>query len=150
MFKVSPHRSRTSLDHHILRKSWKFSETFRYLEKKSELLRNLLRSSQIYQFPADLQLAQVLTVNPSLVSCLKLQHRAAPTERNLVNALRVATGDWKAPWPPLEGSQMVPGSRGTEDTSWIPRIPLDPLYRCAMDFLLHVDLRYKNTDHEKR
>ena len=38
---------------------------------------------------------QVLTVNPSLVTCLKLQHRAAPTERNLVNALRVATGDWK-------------------------------------------------------
>ena len=39
---------------------------------------------------------EVLTVNPSLVTCLKLQHRAAPTERNLVNALRVATGDWKA------------------------------------------------------
>ena len=39
---------------------------------------------------------QVLTVNPSLVTCLKLQHRAAPTEKNLVGALRVATGDWKA------------------------------------------------------
>ncbi|CAL1134474.1 unnamed protein product [Cladocopium goreaui] len=39
---------------------------------------------------------EVLTVNPSLVTCLKLQHRAAPTERNLVNALRVATGDWRA------------------------------------------------------
>ncbi|CAK9077969.1 UVR domain-containing protein, partial [Durusdinium trenchii] len=38
----------------------------------------------------------VLTVNPSLVTCLKLQHRAAPTERNLVSALRVASGDWRA------------------------------------------------------
>ena len=35
-------------------------------------------------------------MNPSLVTCLKLQHRAAPTEKNLVGALRVATGDWKA------------------------------------------------------
>ncbi|CAK9080735.1 UVR domain-containing protein, partial [Durusdinium trenchii] len=39
---------------------------------------------------------RVLTVNPSLVTCLKLQHRAAPTERNLVSALRVASGDWRA------------------------------------------------------
>ncbi|CAK8990255.1 unnamed protein product [Durusdinium trenchii] len=39
---------------------------------------------------------EVLTVNPSLVTCLKLQHRAAPTERNLVSALRVASGDWRA------------------------------------------------------
>lgn len=35
-------------------------------------------------------------MNPSLVTCLKLQHRAAPTEKNLVGALRVATGDWRA------------------------------------------------------
>lgn len=35
-------------------------------------------------------------MKPSLVTCLKLQHRAAPTERNLISALRVALGDWKA------------------------------------------------------
>lgn len=39
---------------------------------------------------------EVLTVSPSLVTCLKLQHRAAPTERNLVNALRVGFGDHHA------------------------------------------------------
>jgi len=39
---------------------------------------------------------EVLTVYASLVTCLKMQHRAAPTERNLVNALRVGMGDWKA------------------------------------------------------
>jgi len=38
----------------------------------------------------------VLTVSPKLVTCLKLQHRAAPTERNLVNALRVGMGDRQA------------------------------------------------------
>ncbi|CAE8676191.1 unnamed protein product [Polarella glacialis] len=39
---------------------------------------------------------EVLSVAPSLVTCLKMQHRAAPTERNLVNALRVGMGDQKA------------------------------------------------------
>lgn len=39
---------------------------------------------------------EVLTVSSALVTCLKLQHRAAPTERNLVNALRVGMGDHKA------------------------------------------------------
>lgn len=37
--------------------------------------------------------SEVLTVSPKLVTCLKMQHRAAPTERNLVNALRVGFGD---------------------------------------------------------
>merc|ERR1719436_763000 len=36
---------------------------------------------------------EVLTVSPRLVTCLKTQHRAAPTERNVVNALRVGMGD---------------------------------------------------------
>lgn len=36
---------------------------------------------------------EVYTVNASLVTCLKLQHRAAPTERNVMIALRQAQGD---------------------------------------------------------
>lgn len=39
---------------------------------------------------------EVLTVHSTLVTCLKMQHRAAPTERNLVNALKVAMGDQRA------------------------------------------------------
>lgn len=39
---------------------------------------------------------EVLTVNATLVTCLKMQHRAAPTERNLVNALKVGIGDQRA------------------------------------------------------
>eukprot|EP00927_Polykrikos_kofoidii_P073188 TRINITY_DN6925_c0_g1_i1.p1 TRINITY_DN6925_c0_g1~~TRINITY_DN6925_c0_g1_i1.p1 ORF type:complete len:1426 (-),score=291.48 TRINITY_DN6925_c0_g1_i1:33-3788(-) len=39
---------------------------------------------------------EVITAYPSLVTCLKMQHRAAPTERNLVSALRVGFGDQKA------------------------------------------------------
>lgn len=39
---------------------------------------------------------EVLTVYATLVTCLKTQHRAAPTERNLVNALKVGIGDQRA------------------------------------------------------
>jgi hypothetical protein len=39
---------------------------------------------------------EVITAYPTLVTCLKLQHRAAPTERNLVSALRVGFGDQRA------------------------------------------------------
>eukprot|EP00930_Biecheleria_cincta_P063471 TRINITY_DN4900_c0_g1_i1.p1 TRINITY_DN4900_c0_g1~~TRINITY_DN4900_c0_g1_i1.p1 ORF type:complete len:1680 (-),score=289.68 TRINITY_DN4900_c0_g1_i1:483-5522(-) len=45
-----------------------------------------------FVFPA----GDVLTVNASLVTCLKMQHRAAPTEVNLVTALRAAMGDRRA------------------------------------------------------
>lgn len=39
---------------------------------------------------------EILTVRPSIVTCLKMQHRAAPTERNVVSALRVGFGDKSA------------------------------------------------------
>lgn len=39
---------------------------------------------------------EVVTAYPTLVTCLKMQHRAAPTERNLVSALRVSFGDQRA------------------------------------------------------
>eukprot|EP00929_Paragymnodinium_shiwhaense_P101395 TRINITY_DN64465_c0_g1_i1.p1 TRINITY_DN64465_c0_g1~~TRINITY_DN64465_c0_g1_i1.p1 ORF type:complete len:1701 (+),score=309.54 TRINITY_DN64465_c0_g1_i1:129-5105(+) len=39
---------------------------------------------------------EVITAYPTLVTCLKTQHRAAPTERNLVSAIRVGFGDKKA------------------------------------------------------
>eukprot|EP00928_Gymnodinium_smaydae_P019169 TRINITY_DN17328_c0_g5_i1.p1 TRINITY_DN17328_c0_g5~~TRINITY_DN17328_c0_g5_i1.p1 ORF type:complete len:1576 (-),score=243.18 TRINITY_DN17328_c0_g5_i1:61-4788(-) len=39
---------------------------------------------------------EVLTVFASLVTCLKMQHRAAPTEKNLVSALHVGIGDKSA------------------------------------------------------
>eukprot|EP00747_Dinoflagellata_sp_TGD_P035578 gnl/TRDRNA2_/TRDRNA2_137952_c0_seq1.p1 gnl/TRDRNA2_/TRDRNA2_137952_c0~~gnl/TRDRNA2_/TRDRNA2_137952_c0_seq1.p1 ORF type:complete len:402 (-),score=87.76 gnl/TRDRNA2_/TRDRNA2_137952_c0_seq1:147-1247(-) len=38
---------------------------------------------------------EVLTANPSLVTCLKMQHRAAPTERNVVSALLIGIGNNK-------------------------------------------------------
>lgn len=39
---------------------------------------------------------ETLTIQPELVTCLKTQHRAAPTEKNVIGALRKGIGDVRA------------------------------------------------------
>ena len=75
-------------------------------------------------------------MNPSLVTCLKLQHRAAPTEKNLVGALRVATGDWRAD-PNLtvdEGCVVLGDASNIMAKRGLTRAAID-IHRYALDML---------------
>jgi len=82
---------------------------------------------------------EVLTVYPQLVTCLKMQHRAAPTEKNVVNALRVGLGHQK-----VDPSLVIePGCVELSDISDLPseriRKLVDRQKACLLDMQLGGD-----------